>query len=260
MDDYRAFLRQRLDANVSLRQLSAKIGASDAYVKHVLAGTRNLTPDKAVALAKALKLTPEETDELIALLLRDLAETREARGYFARRVTEKRQAALRYDATRRMPTVFSDALLWEIYTLTSVAGFKAEPAWIAARLTRATSERKVAQAVARLKELGADKGQNVVLKDTALVRAAYRAAARRALDHLEGPVAEEHFDSFCIVLSDGEFAAIRAILAEAKAKLVAAVQRSKDKESKDKTKIAFYNAQLFWASRDPVRGQITRER
>lgn len=259
-ETYRAYIREVVeflrarDRKYSLIYFSRGIGVSPAYLKFVLSGKRRLSPDLALTLAKRLRLSELESRYFLSLVMRDDADSAAVRRHFESALLELKKGALSYSADRRLASVFSNSLMWEIFSLIGVDGFSEDAGWIAGRLKRRrVSLELIRLSLLRLLEIGAvaRKGGKLVAKDIVSkhsldLRAVYSLALRRALDELGAGKADEesYFDSFCLILSDEEYLRIREILEDAKRK-VAAVARRKG----PKSRIAYYNSNLFFASR-----------
>lgn len=257
---YRPYLRQEFqhqreqNAKYSLIYFSTKIGHSGSYLKLVLSGKRELSLDAAALLGKALKLSPGDRAFLINLVIRETATAPELRAHVANNLESLQRDRLTYEPREKLGSIFQNSLVWEIYSLAGVQGFKADPSWILPRLRlRVKSARLVEGALRQLGEMGAleategkVRAKNVVIQDGFSVAKAYTVALQRALEHLQQFPHDNsaHFDSFCLILSDAEFEQIREILEEAKTKAgkVAA------KHDEPKSRIAYFNTNLFWAS------------
>jgi uncharacterized protein (TIGR02147 family) len=245
------YLRAR-DRKYSLAYFSQRLKRSPAYLKLVLSGKRELTLDTAAALGKALRLDASERAYLINLALQESAASGELRTFAANQLVNLRRDALAYAPDRKLTSVFANSLTWELFSLIGVEGFEADPRWILPRLRRRDkSAAAVQMALRQLEAMGAVeregdrlKAADVVLKHGADVNRIYLSAARRQIEHLSGtPDDAAYFDAFCLILTEQEYEQIRVILEEAKQKMGrVASERSK------KTRIAYYNAGLFWAS------------
>jgi uncharacterized protein (TIGR02147 family) len=242
------------DRKFSLIYFSRRIGCSDAYLKMVLSGRRRLPVEKVAALAKSLGLSEVERQRLVTLVLHAQAKGGALRAHFANLLAGAAPASLAYRKSG-LPAVFTDSLLWEIYSLVGVDGFEPEARHIARLLTRqGTSIERIERGLHALEREGVIakdsqgryRAKDIILRHGADVKPAYLTALGRAAEHLRhGEMTDaSSFDSFCLILSEEGFARVREILEEAKLK-IGAVAAAKGPRSR----IAYFNANLFWASR-----------
>ena len=256
--DYRKLLRDAIeerrseDSRYSLIYFSGLIGASDSYLKLVVNGKRTLNLDKARVLAKKLRFKEPALSYLLTLIMRDNARTTALQRYYDSVLLSYRKLSLTY-SQKTYATVFNDVLMWEIFSLIGIEGFRPDPKWIALKLRKGgLPVQRIERALADLLRLGAVKiedGQykanDIVLEHDKTVNYAYIAAFKRAIAFLESDNGgDPHFDSFCLLLSEDEYASVTRLLAETRQKVADLVRRKEPK-----TMIAFLNMGFFRASR-----------
>jgi uncharacterized protein (TIGR02147 family) len=159
--DYRAFLREFYDlgkrrkAGFSLRAFSRAAGLkSPNYLKLVMDGDRNLTPDMALRFAKACNLSGEAVDyfcELVAFNQANSAEARERHYRQFRRFRRFRKAHL-LDASEE--SYHSQWYIPVVRELVARPDFSEDPHWIAKTLLPAISPSQARRAIKVLCELG----------------------------------------------------------------------------------------------------------
>ena len=227
---------------------------SDSYLKLVVNKKRRLNLDVAIILAKKLRCDSLEKSYFLTLVLKDDCTSSALKNYFESILLDQRKHTLVYNSKIHLNSVFTNSLMWEIFSIVGVENFSADPKWIANHLTR----RKVplayiAQSLTRLQEIGAidckeEKifAKDIVAKHSVDLNAVYLVALRRAIEHLNFNKEDfdAYFDSFCLILSDAEYDQIREILENTKRK-IAAVATKKG----PKNRIAYYNSNLFFASK-----------
>lgn len=258
--NYRSYLKQVLqemrdkDSKYSLAYFSRKMNLSDSYMKLVLAGKRELSLDAAIQLAKVLKLEASDKVYFLNLIQRDQAKTSALRAHFADQLQKVKKQKLNYQADLKIKSIFSSSLSWEIYSLFAVDDFQMDPEWIAARLRRKdVTPQKVEFVLKKLELLGVIekvhgvwKTKDAVLKHSFELNDVYKIATERVLEALkDNEDRESYFDAFCLILSDDEFVQVKAVLEEAKSR-IGEIAKTKGASKK---KIAYFNSNLFWASR-----------
>jgi uncharacterized protein (TIGR02147 family) len=246
--------QKSLNRKYSLAYYSARIGRSSAYLKQVFSGRRELSLDTAALLGKALKLNSKERAYLVHLAIAETAESTALRSFASSHLVNLKRENIQYDHNRGLATVFENSLLWEIFSLIGIEDFEANPRWISSHLRRRDKSVFAIQGALRalekmgvvINENGKFRAADIVLKHGYDVNRVYLTAARRQIEHLalEPNDSSHHFDSFCLILSESEYDQIRDVLEETKLK-IGQIARSRNSP---KTRIAYYNAGLFWAS------------
>jgi uncharacterized protein (TIGR02147 family) len=159
--DYRAFLRETYAAKkaegrgFSFRAFSQRAGlGAPNHLKRVMDGDRNLGADVALRYARALALDADESAYFCDLVTFNQAKTdvernaalhrlSSSRGY--RRANKLELAQATYHANWYLPAIREMALLPD---------FRADPAWVAARLLPPISAAEAGRALDTLFELG----------------------------------------------------------------------------------------------------------
>lgn len=256
--DYRQLIRDSVeerrgvDARYSLIYFSRLIGVSDSYLKLVVSGRRSLNLDKARLLAKKFRFKEPAISYFLTLVMRDHARTPALQRYYDGVLLTYRKVSLTY-SQKKYANIFNDVLMWEIFSLIGIEGFDPDPKWIARKLRRKSgSVARIERALADLIRLGSVtieagryQAHDIVLEHDKTINDAYIAAFRRAIEFLETDGGgAPHFDAFCLLLSEDEYAAVAQVLAEARHKIAELVRRKEPK-----TMIAFLNFGLFRASR-----------
>jgi uncharacterized protein (TIGR02147 family) len=95
-DDYKKFLIAKIEAAPNAgrgvrRRLAEATGCQVAYISHVLAADKNLSPEQAEAATRFFKLREDEADFFLLLVQLARAGTVELRRYLNRQIEAKRQ-------------------------------------------------------------------------------------------------------------------------------------------------------------------------
>ena len=173
--DYREFLRafyarkKREGRGFSLRSFSRRIGlGSSNYLKLVMDGARNLTPEMAARFAQGCNLEGRAADFFVELVAYGQAKSsKERERCYARMLAFKPfRAAHTLDAAQG--EYHSQWFIPAIRELVASEGFSEEPRWIAARLLPAITPRQAKHALELLVRLGMlvrDEGGKLVQKE-----------------------------------------------------------------------------------------------
>lgn len=159
--DYRAFLgdyyvaAKSNNSAFSYRYFARKAGySSPNFLKLVIDGKRNLSPDSIDRFSIALRLNRSEKRFFADLVAFDQAETPRDRN----RAFERVAASRRFRSARRLDNGFFEYLSnWYypvIREMTARADFEEDPAWIAAELYPPIKPAEAARALELLLELG----------------------------------------------------------------------------------------------------------
>jgi len=259
-NDHRKYLRDVIEfqksknRKFSLIYYSNQIGMSDGYLKLVVNKSRTLNLDVAFTLASKLRCNSSEKSYFLTLVLKDNCVSSTLKNYFEGILLDQRKYTLIYNSNLHLNSVFTNSLMWEIFSIIGVENFSEDPKWIASSLTR----RKVPLAyietsLRRLQEIGAIErkdgkifAKDIVAKHSIDLTSVYLVALQRAIEHLgcDKEDSSAYFDSFCLILSNAEYDQIREILENTKRK-IAAIATKKG----PKNRIAYYNSNLFFASK-----------
>lgn len=159
--DYRAFLAAWFEARKTTNprfshRLFARLAGqkSPSLLLQVVQRKRNLTDATARAFAGAMKLDDDRTTFFLALVALDQAETDEARNEAWATISAER----RFRAARKIDgdafRYLSRPELPAIRELASTAGFRDDPAWVAAALRPPIPVDDAAEALGLLQRLG----------------------------------------------------------------------------------------------------------
>lgn len=159
--DFRAYLRDwfawrsHIDPRFSRRQFARLAGKrSPGLLTTVMEGTRRLTPPMVRAFASAMELGAEESSFFAALVQLDQASTTQARNEAWNRVSASR--AFREARPIQGASVEYLSHWWYpvVRELAYRKDFRADPAWIAARIRPAITESQARHALEALQTLG----------------------------------------------------------------------------------------------------------
>jgi uncharacterized protein (TIGR02147 family) len=158
--DYRAFLRdyyvtKKATRAFSFRAFSKRAGlGSPNYLKLVIDGKRNLTPEMAVRFAKAAALDIEAARYFSELVLFDQAKTTVERNHVYARITGFRRCREARPLEVAHAAYHSTWYLPAIRELASRADFQDNPHWIADTLCPSIAPADAAHALETLLKLG----------------------------------------------------------------------------------------------------------
>ena len=131
---------------------------SPNYLKVVIDGQKNLTPENIVRFAKALGLKEQESDYFEALVHFNQAKTPMQRDFFEERLARVRSRYSGKSLRERLLSehefeAVSDWKYHAIMILTQVRGFEERLSWIRERLFNLVSEEEVAAILERLQAI-----------------------------------------------------------------------------------------------------------
>ena len=159
--DYRAFLgdyyahRKAAPRGFSYRAFSRRVGLrSPNYMKLVIDGDRNLSPEMAGRFAKACGLGGEEAAYFRALVAFDQAKSSDERNAAYRRLTGFRGYRKAHQLDLAHAAYHSTWYLPAIRELAARPDFVGDPEWIAPRLRPPIAKAEAAKALETLLELG----------------------------------------------------------------------------------------------------------
>lgn len=155
--DYREYLRTVLrermakNPNYSLRAFARQVDISPSHLSRVLNGEKTLSAQAALKISAALRLSEEETHDL--LLLVQASQTPELQPEkIGRRLMRKAQAALKRSLDLEVFRIISDWFVLPILQFIKTPTFKNDIPWIARRFGIPASD--VRTALERLANAG----------------------------------------------------------------------------------------------------------
>lgn len=262
--DYRVFLREHYERNkqrkrgYSLRAFSLHAGLrSPNYLKLVMDGARNLTPQMAFRFAETCGLTGEAIEyfcDLVAFNQARLARERELCYERLKRFSRFRKV-YKLDAES---AYHSEWYIPAIRELTSRSDFREDPTWIAATLLPPISPAQARRALSVLLELALlvrDDSGRLVQPEQLLetpegplghhvvqFHRAMMAHGSAALDRV--PREEREISSLTLCLSEADFAKLRAEIRAFRGRLLQRYQAGEHAE-----RVVQLNFQVFPLSR-----------
>jgi uncharacterized protein (TIGR02147 family) len=142
-------IRIRRNSAYSLRSYARNLGLSHSSLSRILAGTQGLSQDKALLVAKSLRLNATESSNFEALVQSECARSEKVRAFAKEKIKENEKVVT--SLSLEYFKVVSDWYHFAIIELTAVEGFKRDPLWISRRLGITPTEAK--DAVTRLLRL-----------------------------------------------------------------------------------------------------------
>ncbi|MFT7578616.1 MAG: hypothetical protein ACI9MR_000274 [Myxococcota bacterium] len=159
--DYRTYLRRYYEdrkANgrgFSYRAFSLRAGLrSPNYLKLVMDGDRNLTPEMAARFAKACGLKGQEASYFLDLVAFNQAKTADERNARYTKLTGFRRYRTAHKLDLAHASYHSNWYVPAIRELAARRDFRRDAAWVAASLRPSISRQEAEQALATLEELG----------------------------------------------------------------------------------------------------------
>ena len=259
--DYRGYLRafyghrKRSEYGFSLRAFSRYAGLrSSNYLKLVMDGDRNLSPEMAVRFAQACGLRGEAADYFCELVAFNQAKTAAERERAYARVRRFRGYRRVHKLDRAQEAYHSHWYIPAVRELVTSAEFREDSRWIARALSPAISPREAQQALDVLLELELlrrdDDGelvQSELLVETPAgplshhVVSFHRAMMARATDALDRvPREEREIASLTLCLSQARMDELKTELQRIREELLQRYQS--DAES---TRVVQVNLQMF---------------
>jgi uncharacterized protein (TIGR02147 family) len=158
--DYRTLLcdlyaeKKASEYGFSHRSFSRRAGLkSTNYLKLVMDGARNLSPDAAVRFAHALGLVGAQADYFSELVQYNQASTARERSQVYERMVKLKPREVR-ELDERQGAYYSTWYLPAIRELATRRDFRDEPAWIARTLVPRITKSQAERALATLESLG----------------------------------------------------------------------------------------------------------
>jgi uncharacterized protein (TIGR02147 family) len=163
---YREYLRdyyldQKLQkTGLTYARFSEMAGVrSPNYLKVVIDGQKNLTPENIVRFAKALGLKEQESDYFEALVHFNQSKTPMQRDFFEERLQRVRRRYQHLSSKERLLDEYefeaiSDWKYHALMVLTNVRGFEERLGWLRERFFNLVSEQELAAMLQRLQALG----------------------------------------------------------------------------------------------------------
>ena len=160
-DNYRSFLKDRYqfakaqNPKYSFRFLTRQAGlSSSSFLKHVMDGKRNLSPESIEKIAQALKLTREETTYFRKLVMANQSKTIEEKQRYAKEILRSKMYRQTHPLKESEYLYFSKWYFVAIRELLTLAGAKGDPQWISERVLPQVPAVEVKQALDVFEKLG----------------------------------------------------------------------------------------------------------
>lgn len=260
-DNYRAFLRDLYESyketkpHFSYRYFSQKAGfRSPNFLKLVIEGKRNLSPESIEKFTNALKLGKKEAEFFRVLVHLNQARTVGEKKIYAEQLMQFRPFRYIYPLRQDQYRYYTEWYNIAIRELTMLPEFSQDPAWIAKRLVPPISPQQAQKALDLLLQLGLLKGDEsgrLVQTDafistgdevTSTSVANYHRSMIRmgaeALDRFPGPARD--ISSVTMALSDKSFEEIKALIQRFRKELLAIADQDQSPEG-----VYQVNFQLF---------------
>jgi uncharacterized protein (TIGR02147 family) len=166
-DNYRTYLKEYYaaakakDAKYSFRYFARIVGSKNpSFMKQVIDGKRNLTPQQVESFIRNMKLGNEESYFFRNLVALNQAKSAETRELYARRILLSRS----YQKLHPLSLAQYDYLSYWFYVpireLVALKGFEEDPEWIAKHLKFPVPPQQIRSAINKMLKLGVLKRDN----------------------------------------------------------------------------------------------------
>lgn len=236
--DYRQFMAETLDAQRGRSALAAYLGVSKSMLTAIISYDRRVHPTLVSRIADYFELDEAERSVFAALVDLDNDSARARRSALATLEARRRFVAAARATDDATVLALARWQVGAVHSLAECAGFRADPAWIAATLTPNVTVEEAQEAVRTLVELGllevgADGSARVLQSDIATPHDVGRGARSMAMATLQREVLrfagealgryrgnERHSSVAMFAMPEERFAATRVRLRELEQEVV----------------------------------------
>lgn len=165
--DYRDFLKHRFDSlnghnkNFSLQNCAKRSELSKSLLQFLFTKQRHISLDRLPALAKTLKLTPDEEYFVYLKVCRDASQNPTIQQHFESILDKVRHQYITttiqgpVQAGPSEKSLYQNHMLQVLRTLARLDGFKEDPKWILEQLfIKGVTEKEITSTLKELEELG----------------------------------------------------------------------------------------------------------
>ena len=260
-DNYRTYLKdlyalyKKTKPHFSYRYFSQKAGfRSPNFLKLVIEGKRNLSPESIEKFTKALKLGKKEAEFFRVLVCLNQARTVGEKKVYAEQLMQFRPFRYIHPLRQDQYRYYADWHNVAIRELILLPGFSEDPAWIARRLLPPISPQQAKKALDLLLQLGLLKrdetgrlvqadafistGDEVTSTSVADYHRKVIQKGAEALDRFPGPARD--ISSVTMALSESSFREIKALIQRFRKELLAIADQDHSPEG-----VYQVNFQLF---------------
>lgn len=270
-DDFRLFLRdiyafyKRTTSFFSYRYFSRRAGfASPNFLKLVIEGRRNLSPESAARCSEALRLSKAEAEFFENLVRFGQARSPAAKSESARLIMKSRSFKKVHPLKQAEMSYYAKWYYIPIRELVATKGFREDARWIAGRFHKPLSELDVRQALRDLEQLGlierdgqgclrqthrnVSSGDDVTNSLIAQYHREMIDKGRESIDEIHR--LEREISGTCITVSGETVAKIKNLIRDFRKEILALAE-----ESQDPDQVYQLNFQLFPLVRSEVKGE-----
>ena len=266
-DNYRTFLTDLYKSlkeeteHFSFRFFSRQAGfRSPNFLKLVMEGKRNLSPESIEKFAKGLKLNKNEADFFRSLVLLNQATTVEEKKFHAEAVIRSRFYRKAYPLKQAQYDYYAQWYLIPIRELVDTIGFREDPEWIAHQLTPPITISEAKKGLEALEQLGLikrnEKGKLVQTDAfvstgdevaSASVFQYHKEMIQKGIDSLDRfPASEREISSVTVALSPQAASQVKELIQRFRKELLALANQEKNSEG-----VYQVNFQLFPLTKKP---------
>jgi len=266
--DYRQLLKDLYDqfskkTFFSQRYLAKAAGlGSHSYIRMVLKGQRNLSPQSIAKFATAFKMNKKEASYFEALVFFNQAtDTNEKEHYFEKLITIKPLHQISKIAREQYEYLINRHYV-VIREMTAMKDFREDLEWIGEKLNPPAKPKEVERAIEvllKLKLLRRDESGKLIHTRTALETAPdvlsleiynyHRTMLNEAMEcMLNTPYQDRDFSAMTIPVAKNQIGAIQDILSKARAEIISLISRGK----KEFDEVYQVNVHLYPLTRQPT--------
>jgi len=260
--DYRSFCRdfystkKSTDENFSFRSFARKAQVASSYLKHVIDGTRNLSPEMGIKFGVAMDLDSKEVEYFETLVRFSQASSLEEKTLYLDRLRRKKARALRplgiADAVNLLSHWYVVAIKELVVSLNSV-----DTKLIGKVLRKKISDLVIEKTIEDLQKLGwlfesegrwGSQATQIQFPDEVrsyVVRSFHRQMLELGTEALEDELDEREFGAAVFTFPKSEFPKLKSKIKDMQLELVSFVQDLASQEKDRESLVYFFGVQCF---------------
>lgn len=260
--DYRSFCRdfyhfkKSTDAKFSFRSFARKAQVASSYLKHVIDGTRNLSPEMGSKFGAGMELDEKEIDYFETLVRFSQASSLEEKAVFLDRLRRKKARALR-------PLGLADAVNllshWYVVAIKEivVSMNSSDARLIQKALRKKLSESVIEKTIEELQKLGwlfqrdgkwTSQATQIQFPDEVrsyVVRSFHRQMLEIGTEALDDELSEREFGAAVFTFPKSDFSKLKSKIKDLQLELVSYVQDLATQKSDEESRVYFFGVQCF---------------
>lgn len=260
--DYRSFCRdfysqkKASQKDFSFRSFARKAQVAGSYLKHVIDGTRNLSPEMGAKFAAGMDLDPKEIDYFETLIRFSQASSIEEKTLYLDRLRRKKARALRplglADAVNLLSHWYVVAIKELVVNLNSI-----DSRLLSRVLRKKVSEGVIEKTVAELIKLGwlferegrwSSQATQIQFPDEVrsyVIRSFHRQMLELGSEALDDELEEREFGAAVFTFPKSEFPKLKAKLKDLQVEFVSYVQDLSSQRADEEALVYYFGMQCF---------------